>query len=296
MQKLLTSLGMASESEADADDEPRTTRRTSRRRSPRKPKARARSSSRRTRCSARRPTTRPTTPTKARWTRSRRRRRSSTTRATPATPRRRPKTVRPSPAPGDGAATDYKAYTTRFDEVVDADELCDPEELQRLRDYLDKQLQNLSTVVSRLANRLQRRLMAQQNRSWEFDLEEGVLDTARLPRVIIDPQQPLSFKQEKDMEFRDTAVTLLIDNSGSMRGRPITVAATCADILARTLERCGVKVEILGFTTRAWKGGQSREAWLQAGKPPNPGRLNDLRHSSTRPPTRPGGARARTSA
>jgi cobaltochelatase CobT len=174
--------------------------------------------------------------------------------------------------------TDYKAYTTRFDEIVEADELCDPDELQRLREYLDKQLQNLSSVVARLANRLQRRLMAQQNRSWEFDLEEGVLDSARLPRIIIDPQQPLSFKQEKDMKFRDTVVTLLIDNSGSMRGRPITVAATCADILARTLERCGVKVEILGFTTRAWKGGQSREAWLQAGKPPNPGRLNDLRH------------------
>ena len=173
---------------------------------------------------------------------------------------------------------DYKAYTTRFDEIIDADELCDPEELQRLRDYLDKQLQNLHSVVARLANRLQRRLMAQQNRSWEFDLEEGVLDTARLPRIIIDSQQPLSFKQEKDMAFRDTSVTLLIDNSGSMRGRPITVAATCADILARTLERCGVKVEILGFTTRAWKGGQSREAWLQAGKPPSPGRLNDLRH------------------
>jgi cobaltochelatase CobT len=173
---------------------------------------------------------------------------------------------------------DYKAYTTRFDEIVDADELCDPEELQRLRDYLDKQLQNLHSVVARLANRLQRRLMAQQSRSWDFDLEEGVLDSARLPRVIIDPQQPLSFKQEKDMAFRDTTVTLLIDNSGSMRGRPITVAATCADILARTLERCAVKVEILGFTTRAWKGGQSRESWLQAGKPANPGRLNDLRH------------------
>jgi cobaltochelatase CobT len=173
---------------------------------------------------------------------------------------------------------DYKAYTNRFDEIIDADELCDPEELQRLRDYLDKQLQNLHSVVTRLANRLQRRLMAQQSRSWEFDLEEGVLDPARLPRVIIDSQQPLSFKQEKDMAFRDTSVTLLIDNSGSMRGRPITVAATCADILARTLERCGVKVEILGFTTRAWKGGQSRESWLQAGKPANPGRLNDLRH------------------
>jgi cobaltochelatase CobT len=173
---------------------------------------------------------------------------------------------------------DYKAYTTRFDEIVDADELCDPEELQRLREYLDRQLQNLHSVVARLANRLQRRLMAQQSRSWDFDLEEGILDTARLPRVIIDVQQPLSFKQEKDMAFRDTTVTLLIDNSGSMRGRPITVAATCADILARTLERCAVKVEILGFTTRAWKGGQSRESWLQAGKPANPGRLNDLRH------------------
>ncbi len=185
------------------------------------------------------------------------------------------------PAPSSGAerrGPDYKAYTTKFDEVVDAEDLCEPDELQRLRDYLDKQLQNLSSVVARLANRLQRRLMAKQNRSWEFDLEEGILDTARLPRVVIDSQQPLSFKQEKDMEFRDTVVTLLIDNSGSMRGRPITVAATCADILARTLERCGVKVEILGFTTRAWKGGQSREAWLQAGKPANPGRLNDLRH------------------
>jgi cobaltochelatase CobT len=173
---------------------------------------------------------------------------------------------------------DYKAFTTKFDEVVNAEDLCDAEELQRLRDYLDKQLQNLSSVVARLANRLQRRLMAQQNRSWEFDLEEGMLDTARLPRIVIDPQQPLSFKREKDTDFRDTVVTLLLDNSGSMRGRPITVAATCADILARTLERCGVKVEILGFTTRAWKGGQAREIWLQAGKPANPGRLNDLRH------------------
>jgi cobaltochelatase CobT len=186
---------------------------------------------------------------------------------------------RPSPSSGaERRGPDYKAYTTKFDEVVNAEDLCEPDELQRLRDYLDKQLQNLSSVVSRLANRLQRRLMAQQNRSWEFDLEEGILDTARLPRVVIDSQQPLSFKREKDMDFRDTVVTLLIDNSGSMRGRPITVAATCADILARTLERCGVKVEILGFTTRAWKGGQSREAWLQAGKPANPGRLNDLRH------------------
>jgi len=178
----------------------------------------------------------------------------------------------------DRRGPDYKAYTTKYDEIVNAEDLCDAEELQRLRDYLDKQLQNLSSVVSRLANRLQRRLMAQQNRSWEFDLEEGVLDPARLPRIVIDPQQPLSFKREKDMDFRDTVVTLLLDNSGSMRGRPITVAATCADILARTLERCGVKVEILGFTTRAWKGGQAREAWLQAGKPANPGRLNDLRH------------------
>jgi len=186
---------------------------------------------------------------------------------------------RPSPSSAaERRAIDYKAYTSKFDEIVNAEDLCDPEELQRLRDYLDKQLQNLSSVVSRLANRLQRRLMAQQNRSWEFDLEEGILDTARLSRIVIDSQQPLSFKREKDTEFRDTVVTLLIDNSGSMRGRPITVAATCADILARTLERCGVKVEILGFTTRAWKGGQSREAWLQAGKPASPGRLNDLRH------------------
>jgi cobaltochelatase CobT len=173
---------------------------------------------------------------------------------------------------------DYKPFTPRFDEIIGAEELCDPEELDRLRGYLDKQLAHLQGVVSRLANRLQRRLMAQQNRSWEFDLEEGVLDPARLARVIVDPLHPLSFKWEKDTNFRDTVVTLLLDNSGSMRGRPITVAATCADILARTLERCGVKVEILGFTTRAWKGGQSREAWLAAGKPPNPGRLNDLRH------------------
>jgi cobaltochelatase CobT len=173
---------------------------------------------------------------------------------------------------------DYRVYTTKFDEVVPAEELCDAEELARLRAYLDKQLDSLQGVVARLANRLQRRLLAQQNRAWEFDLEEGMLDPARLPRVIIDPFQPLSFKREKDTTFRDTVVSLLIDNSGSMRGRPITVAATCADILARTLERCGVKVEILGFTTRAWKGGQSREAWLQSGKPPAPGRLNDLRH------------------
>ena len=173
---------------------------------------------------------------------------------------------------------DYRAFINRFDETIAAEDLCEAEELDRLRGYLDKQLSHLQGVVARLANRLQRRLMAQQNRSWDFDLEEGLLDPARLPRVIIDPMHPLSFKQEKDTKFRDTVVTLLLDNSGSMRGRPITVAATCADILARTLERCGVKVEILGFTTRAWKGGQSREQWLTAGKPANPGRLNDLRH------------------
>jgi cobaltochelatase CobT len=186
---------------------------------------------------------------------------------------------RPQPPPrAEQRGLDYKAFTKKYDEIVAAQDLCDAEELDRLRSYLDKQLSNLSSVVARLANRLQRRLLAQQSRSWEFDLEEGILDPARLPRVIADPRQPLSFKREKDMEFRDTVVTLLIDNSGSMRGRPITVAATCADILARTLERCGVKVEILGFTTRAWKGGQSREAWLQANKPASPGRLNDLRH------------------
>jgi cobaltochelatase CobT len=172
----------------------------------------------------------------------------------------------------------YKVYTNQFDETVEADELCDAEELTRLRNYLDKQLSSLQGVVARLANRLQRRLMAQQNRSWDFDLEEGLLDAARLYRVVIDPMHALSFKVEQDTNFRDTVVTLLLDNSGSMRGRPITVAATCADILARTLERCGVKVEILGFTTRAWKGGQAREKWLADGKPPNPGRLNDLRH------------------
>ena len=185
---------------------------------------------------------------------------------------------RASSASNEPRGPDYRPFTPKFDETIEADDLCEPEELDRLRGYLDKQLANLQGVVARLANRLQRRLMAQQNRSWEFDLEEGLLDPARLPRVIMDPMHALSFKHEKDTEFRDTVVTLLLDNSGSMRGRPITVAATCADILARTLERCGVKVEILGFTTRAWKGGQSREAWLAAGKPPNPGRLNDLRH------------------
>jgi cobaltochelatase CobT len=173
---------------------------------------------------------------------------------------------------------DYKVFTTAFDETIGAEDLCDEEELDRLRAFLDKQLANLSGVVGRLANRLQRRLMAQQNRSWDFDLEEGYLDPARLVRVVLDPMQPLSFKQERDTKFRDTVVTLVLDNSGSMRGRPITVAATCADILARTLERCGVSVEILGFTTRAWKGGQAREKWLKDGKPANPGRLNDLRH------------------
>jgi cobaltochelatase CobT len=173
---------------------------------------------------------------------------------------------------------EYHAFAPKFDEVIAAEDLCDHDELERLRSYLDKQLAHLQGIVARLANRLQRRLMAQQNRAWEFDLEEGVLDPARLSRVVTDPYHPLSFMSEKEATFRDTVVTLLLDNSGSMRGRPITVAATCADILARTLERCGVKVEILGFTTRAWKGGQSREAWLAAGKPANPGRLNDLRH------------------
>ncbi len=179
----------------------------------------------------------------------------------------------------DGRAIDaYRVFTTAFDETIDAADLCDPNELERLRSLLDQQLTALSSIVARLANKLQRRLMAQQNRSWTFDLEEGVLDTARLTRVITDPTSPLSFKAESESPFRDTVVTLLLDNSGSMRGRPIMVAAVCADILARTLERCGVKVEILGFTTRAWKGGQAREAWIAAGKPSMPGRLNDLRH------------------
>ena len=174
--------------------------------------------------------------------------------------------------------SDYKIFSTKDDEEIRAEELCDDAELERLRAFLDKQLSHLQGVVGRLANRMQRRLMAQQNRAWDFDLEEGYLDPARLPRIITDHTAPLSFKMERDTDFRDTVVTLLLDNSGSMRGRPITVAATCADILARTLERCGVKVEILGFTTKAWKGGQSRDAWLKAGKPANPGRLNDLRH------------------
>ena len=175
-------------------------------------------------------------------------------------------------------ASRYRAFVSQFDEVVEAEELCDPDELTRLRQQLDQQLQHLQGVVSKLANRLQRRLMAQQQRAWEFDLEEGLLDVARLTRVVTNPMYALSYKRERDADFRDTVVTLLIDNSGSMRGRPITVAAMCADILARTLERCAVKTEILGFTTRAWKGGQSRERWVQEGKPRNPGRLNDLRH------------------
>ncbi|KUR70439.1 cobalt chelatase [Novosphingobium fuchskuhlense] len=173
---------------------------------------------------------------------------------------------------------EYKAYTTQYDEVVSATELCDEEELTRLRAYLDAQLKGLQGIVTRLANRLQRRLMAQQNRSWDFDQEEGLLDAARLARVVISPGHSLSYKIERDVEFKDTVVTLLIDNSGSMRGRPISIAAISADIMARTLERCGVKTEVLGFTTRAWKGGQSREAWLSGGKPAHPGRLNDLRH------------------
>jgi cobaltochelatase CobT len=172
----------------------------------------------------------------------------------------------------------YKVFTRSHDEEVAAEEISNAEELERLRTFLDKELKALASVVARLANRLQRRLLAQQNRAWDFDLEEGALDAARLTRIVTDPMHPLSFKRERDTEFRDTVVTLLLDNSGSMRGRPIMVAACCADILARTLERCGVKVEILGFTTRAWKGGQSREDWLAAGKPPAPGRLNDLRH------------------
>ena len=173
---------------------------------------------------------------------------------------------------------DYTAYNEKFDEVVEAEDLCDLEELERLRTYLDSQLAGLQGIVTRLANRLQRRLMAQQNRSWDFDQEEGMLDAARLSRVVISPGHSLSYKIERETDFKDTVVTLLIDNSGSMRGRPISIAAISADILARTLERCGVKTEILGFTTRAWKGGQSREAWLADGKPQNPGRLNDLRH------------------
>ena len=184
----------------------------------------------------------------------------------------------PPPAPHSDADPNYSVYTTDFDEEIKAEDLAEPVELERLRAYLDQQLEPLKGAVSRLANKLQRRLQAQQNRSWEFDLEEGILDAGRLARVVANPTTPLSFKIEKDTEFRDTCVTLLLDNSGSMRGRPISIAAICADVLARTLERCQVKVEILGFTTRAWKGGQSRERWLAQGRPPQPGRLNDLRH------------------
>ena len=173
---------------------------------------------------------------------------------------------------------DYHVFTQQYDEMVEATALCDEEELGRLRAYLDQQLVHLQSAVTKLANRLQRRLLAQQSRSWDFDQEEGLLDAARLARVIVNPAHSLSYKAERETEFRDTVVTLLLDNSGSMRGRPISIAAICADILARTLERCGVKVEILGFTTRAWKGGQSREKWLSEGRPPHPGRLNDLRH------------------
>ncbi|SMX27835.1 Aerobic cobaltochelatase subunit CobT [Pelagimonas phthalicica] len=184
----------------------------------------------------------------------------------------------PAPQPISEADPDYQVYDTEFDEEILAEDLAEPQELERLRAYLDQQLEPLKGAVSRLANKLQRRLQAQQNRSWEFDREEGILDAGRLARVVANPTTPLSFKIEKDTEFRDTVVTLLLDNSGSMRGRPISIAAICADVLARTLERCSVKVEILGFTTRAWKGGQAREKWLNAGREQQPGRLNDLRH------------------
>jgi len=189
------------------------------------------------------------------------------------------------PGPAEGEI--YRIFTEEYDEVVQANELCDPDELTRLRSLLDKHLDNLNNVIGKLANRLQRKLMAHQNRSWEFDLEEGLLDAGKLSRVVTQPTHPLSFKKESDIKFRDTVVTLLIDNSGSMRGRPITIAAVTADILARTLERCGVKVEILGFTTKAWKGGQSREIWQGSGKPPFPGRLNDLRHIIYKPADAP---------
>lgn len=195
----------------------------------------------------------------------------------------------PSPFTGrnDPGEPEYRAFTTEFDEVVEAGDLCDADELGRLRNQLDQHVSNLHKVIARLANRLQRRLLARQSRSWQFDLDEGLLDAARLARVVANPMQPLSYKQEKDTEFRDTVVTLLIDNSGSMRGRPITLAAISADVLARTLERCGVKVEILGFTTCAWKGGQSRDRWLAAGKPAHAGRLNDLRHIVYKPADAP---------
>ncbi len=184
----------------------------------------------------------------------------------------------PAPQPVSDADPNYTIHSSEFDEEIAADELAEPEELERLRAHLDNQLEPLKGAVARLANRLQRRLQAQQTRTWTFDLDEGILDAGRLARVVVNPTLPLAYKQEKDMEFRDTVVTLLLDNSGSMRGRPISIAAICADVLARTLERCAVKVEILGFTTRAWKGGQSRETWLQQGRPQLPGRLNDIRH------------------
>ncbi|MEC8143939.1 MAG: cobaltochelatase subunit CobT, partial [Pseudomonadota bacterium] len=188
----------------------------------------------------------------------------------------------PMPLPDDAGRipvdNNYKAYTERFDEIIKAEDLCDADELIRLRQLLDQQLLSLQHATSKLANRLQRRLMAKQNRTWEFDLEEGILDAARLTQVVVDPMNPLAYKQEKETKFRDTVVTLLIDSSGSMRGRSITIAAMCADIMGRTLERCSVRVEILGFTTRAWRGGESREAWINENKPSNPGRLNDLRH------------------
>ena len=184
---------------------------------------------------------------------------------------------------GDRNKNGYIVFETKFDEITSAADLCEPQELERLRIMLDRHMENVTSIVGKLANRLQRKLMAHQNRSWDFDLEEGILDAAKLHRVVTQPFSPLSYKQEQDTKFRDTVVTLLLDNSGSMRGRPITIAAVTADILARTLERCGVKVEILGFTTRAWKGGQSRELWQQAGKPSMPGRLNDLRHIIYKP-------------
>jgi len=200
--------------------------------------------------------------------------------------------IAPNPLSGDNIGKNninynYQVFSTKYDEIVNATELCDEDELSRLRGTLDKQLENLQGAIARLANKLQRKLQAKQNRSWNFDLEEGMLDASKLARVITQPLFPLSYKQEKDMKFRDTIVTLLIDNSGSMRGRPITIAAICADIMARTLERCGVKVEILGFTTKAWKGGQSREQWINDGKPTYPGRLNDLRHIIYKPADAP---------
>jgi len=193
----------------------------------------------------------------------------------------------PPPPPHSEADPDYTVYSTEHDEEIAADELAEPQELERLRAYLDQQLEPLKGAVGRLANKLQRRLQAQQNRAWEFDREEGILDAGRLARVVANPTTPLSFKVEKDTEFRDTVVTLLLDNSGSMRGRPISIAAICADVLARTLERCDVKVEVLGFTTRAWKGGRAREAWLAEGRPQQPGRLNDLRHIIYKPADTP---------